>query len=82
MTAALKRMHLQEVVVLNDDTGTMVGLVGKRVIPILVRDDGRPMLESINMVKYQRLATSSVPLFRPPNAPLPPAIPGVAQAQR
>jgi glutaredoxin 2 len=30
----------------------MIGLVGKRVIPILVRDDGRPMLESMDMVFY------------------------------
>ena len=52
MTAALKRKHLQETVVLDDDTDTMVGLVGKRVIPILVKDDGRPMLESMDMVEY------------------------------
>ncbi len=52
MTAALKRLHLQETVVLDDDTDTLVGLVGKRVIPILVKDDGRPMLESMDMVKY------------------------------
>ncbi len=52
MTAALKRLHLQEAVVLDDDTDTMVTLVGKRVIPILVKDDGQPMLESMDMVKY------------------------------
>jgi len=28
-------MHLQEIVVLDDDTETIVGLVGRRVIPIL-----------------------------------------------
>jgi glutaredoxin 2 len=52
MTAALKRLHLQETVVLDDDSATMVELVGKRVIPILVKDDGRPMLESMDMVDY------------------------------
>ena len=52
MIAALKHMHLQETVVLDDDTDTMVGLVGKRVIPILLKDDGRPMLESMDMVRY------------------------------
>jgi glutaredoxin 2 len=52
MTAALKRLHLQETVVLDDDTQTMVGLVGKRQIPILVKDDGQPMLESMDMVRY------------------------------
>jgi glutaredoxin 2 len=52
MTAALKHTHLQEVVVLDDDTDTMVALVGKRVVPILVKDDGRAMLESMDMVRY------------------------------
>jgi glutaredoxin 2 len=52
MMAALKRLHLQETVVLDDDTDTMVRLVGKRAIPILVRDDGQPMLESMDMVSH------------------------------
>ena len=52
MTAALTQKHLQEVVVLDDDTETMVALVGKRQIPILVKDDGQPMLESMEMVRY------------------------------
>ena len=30
----------------------MTGLVGKRVIPILVKDDGAPMLESMDMVAH------------------------------
>ena len=52
MIAALKGRHLQEVVVLDDDTETMTKLVGKRIIPILVKDNGEPMLESMDMVKY------------------------------
>jgi glutaredoxin 2 len=52
MIAALKRLHLQETVVLDDDSETMIGLVGRRVIPILVRNDGAPMLESMDMVAY------------------------------
>jgi glutaredoxin 2 len=52
MTAALKRLHLQETVVLDDDSDTMTGLAGKRVIPILVKDDSQPMLESMDMVAY------------------------------
>jgi glutaredoxin 2 len=52
MTAALKGLHLRETVVLDDDSGTMIGLVGKRVIPILVKDCGEPMLESMDMVTY------------------------------
>jgi len=60
MTAALTRAHLQEVVVLDDDTETMVALVGKRQIPILVKDDGQPMLESMEMVKYMDRLGASV----------------------
>jgi glutaredoxin 2 len=52
MAAALKRHHLQETVVLDDDSATMISLVGKRVIPILVKDDGKPMLESMDMVAH------------------------------
>jgi glutaredoxin 2 len=52
MTAALNGMHLQEVMVLVDDIDAMVGLVGKGVIPILVKDDGKPMLESMDMVRH------------------------------
>jgi glutaredoxin 2 len=52
MAAALKRLHLQETIVLEDDTETMVRLVGKRRVPILVKDDGQPMLESMDMVAY------------------------------
>jgi len=52
MAAALKGLHLQETVVLDDDTDPMVNLVGRRVIPILVKDDGNTMLESMDMVRY------------------------------
>src|SRR3974390_1645938 len=64
MTAALKRKHLQETVVLDDDTETMVNLVGKRVIPILVKDDGRPMLESMDMVAH--IESQGAPIFTGP----------------
>lgn len=52
MTAALKLLHLQGTVVLDDDSDTMIALAGKRVIPILVADAGQPMLESMAMVAY------------------------------
>jgi glutaredoxin 2 len=52
MIAALKRVHLQETVLLDDDSDTMLALVGKRQIPILVKDDGQAMLESMEMVSY------------------------------
>ena len=52
MAAALKRQHLQETVVLEDDSETMIRLVGKRRVPILVKDDGQLMLESMDMVAH------------------------------
>src|SRR5689334_24835116 len=52
MAAALKRLHLQETVVLEDDSETMIRLVGRRRVPILVKDNGQSMLESMDMVAY------------------------------
>ena len=67
MMAALKRRHLQEVVVLDDDTASMVAAVGKRVIPILVKDDGAPMLESMDMVRY--IEAQGEPVLTGPERP-------------
>jgi glutaredoxin 2 len=67
MTAALKRLHLQETVVLDDDTDTLVGMVGKRQIPILVKNDGTAMLESMDMVRYIESLGESV--FTGPERP-------------
>jgi glutaredoxin 2 len=64
MAVALKGRHLQEVTVLDDDTETMTRLAGKRVIPILVKDDGTAMLESLDMVKY--IEALGEPLFTGP----------------
>ena len=52
MVAALKGIHLVEQVIEDDDSDAMTALVGRRVIPILVLDDGQPMLESWDMVEY------------------------------
>ena len=59
MTAALKRLHLQETVVLDDDFGTMIGLVGKRVIPILVKDDGAADARKHGHGGYTSMAAAS-----------------------
>src|SRR6516164_6456953 len=67
MAAALKGLHLQEAPVLDDDTETMTKLVGKRVIPILIKNDGEPMLESMDMVKY--IEGQGQPAFRGPERP-------------
>jgi glutaredoxin 2 len=61
MAAALKRLHLQETVLLEEDSETMIKLVGKRVVPILVKDDGQPMLESMDMVAH--ICSVGEPIF-------------------
>jgi glutaredoxin 2 len=52
MIAAFKGIHLETQVVEDDDSAAMISLVGRRVIPILILDDGTPMLESWDMVNY------------------------------
>ena len=75
MAAALKRLHLQETVLLEDDSQTMIKLVGKRVVPILVKDDGRPMLESMDMVGISTpLGSRSLSADSAPNLPNGPAL--------
>lgn len=39
-------------ILLNDDEATPIGLVGKKVVPILVKDDGSAMPESLDIVAY------------------------------
>lgn len=49
---------------LEDDSATMISLVGKRVVPILVKDDGQPMLESMDMVAH--IESRGAPVFTGP----------------
>jgi glutaredoxin 2 len=67
MAAALKRLHLQETVVLEDDSETMIRLVGKRRVPILVKDDGTAMLESMDMVAH--IESLGAPVLNGPERP-------------
>jgi glutaredoxin 2 len=60
-------MHLQETVVLEDDSETMVNLVGKRRVPILVKDDGTAMLESMDMVAH--IEALGAPVLTGPKRP-------------
>lgn len=64
MAAALKGLALQETVVLEDDSETMIRLVGKRRVPILVKDDGTAMLESMHMVAHIESAGAPVLIGR------------------
>ena len=68
MVAAIKGIHLVETVVEDDDSAAMMDLVGRRVIPILVLDDGTPMLESWDMVAY--LDAMGSPVLTGPERPV------------
>ncbi|PJG81899.1 glutaredoxin 2 [Caviibacterium pharyngocola] len=52
MIFGLKNIAVEEIVLLNDDEATPVGLVGKKVVPILQKDDGSAMAESLDIVRY------------------------------
>lgn len=67
MIAALKGIHLVEQVVEDDDSAAMTSLVGRRVIPILVLEDGSPMLESWDMV--DRIDRIGAPVLTGPERP-------------
>ncbi|WP_373099909.1 MULTISPECIES: glutaredoxin 2 [Pasteurellaceae] len=52
MIFGLKNIPVETVVLLNDDEATPTGLVGKKMVPILVKDDGGAMPESLDIVRY------------------------------
>lgn len=52
MIFGLKNMKVEEITILNDDEATPVGLVGKKVVPVLVKNDGSAMPESLDIVRY------------------------------
>lgn len=52
MIFGLKNIEVKEIVLLNDDETTPVGLIGKKAVPILVKNDGTAMPESLDIVGY------------------------------
>ena len=50
MIFGLKNLPVELVVLANDDEATPIGLVGKKVVPILVKEDGTAMPESLDIV--------------------------------
>lgn len=52
MIFGLKKLDVEFITLLNDDEPTPIGLVGKKVVPILVKEDGSAMPESLDIVKY------------------------------
>ena len=52
MIFGLKNLPVQLHVLANDDDATPIGLVGQKMVPILVKDDGSAMPESLDIVRY------------------------------
>lgn len=52
MIFGLKNLPVQLRVLANDDDATPIGLVGQKMVPILVKDDGTAMPESLDIVRY------------------------------
>ncbi len=52
MIFGLKNVPVENVTLLNDDEETPIGLVGKKLVPILMKEDGTPMGESLDIVRY------------------------------
>lgn len=52
MVFGLKDLPVELVMIANDDEATPIGLVGKKVVPILVKEDGTAMPESLDIVRY------------------------------
>ncbi|MBN6710221.1 glutaredoxin 2 [Haemophilus haemoglobinophilus] len=52
MIFGLKNLDVEKIVLLNDDEDTPISLVGKKVVPILIKEDGTAMPESLDIVHY------------------------------
>lgn len=64
----LKGIEAERVVLPADDEQTVTQLIGKHQIPVLVRDDGTPMADSMDIVQYLD-ALDGQPIIREPDTP-------------
>lgn len=66
MVLNIKGIEAERVVLPADDEQTITGLIGKHQIPVLVRDDGTPMADSMGIVSYLD-GLDGQPLIRQPD---------------
>jgi glutaredoxin 2 len=52
MAIGLNKLEVEQQVLLYDDETTLQGLVGKKTVPVLVKDDGTAIAESLHIVRY------------------------------
>ncbi|SUT92957.1 glutaredoxin [[Actinobacillus] rossii] len=52
MILGLKNLPAELIILANDDEATPISLVGKKMVPILIKNDGTAMPESLDIVRY------------------------------
>ena len=52
MIIGLRDLNVEQSPLANDDEATPIGLVGKKMVPILIKADGTAMGESLDIVRY------------------------------
>lgn len=52
MLIGLKNIPFETKALPNDDERTPIGLTGKKMVPIIIREDGKPMNESLDILAY------------------------------
>jgi len=52
MIIGLRDLNVEQIALANDDEATPIGLVGKKMVPILIKEDGTAMGESLDIVRY------------------------------
>ena len=50
MIIGLRGLNVEQIPLANDDEATPIGLVGKKMVPILIKDDGTAMGESLDIL--------------------------------
>lgn len=62
MIFGLRNMAVEEVVLANDDEAAPIGMIGAKQVPILQKDDGTYMSESLDIVRYTDGLSGQPPL--------------------
>lgn len=62
LMAGVRQMAVEEIVLLNDDEATPIGLIGAKQVPILQKPDGSHMGESLDIVHYLNELSGNPPL--------------------
>ncbi|MDK4537350.1 glutaredoxin 2, partial [Kingella kingae] len=62
MAVGLHRLPVEMVYLLNDDEATPISLIGAKQVPILQKDDGSHMGESLDIVHYLQQYAGKAPL--------------------